>query len=170
LSSPTKRPSVDPLAANLKAHRERLGLSFAQVAERVGVTKGAAHGWEQGAQPARETLDRLAELYGTSSQALRYGADRVSEPTPSYVKPVALGIPQRIRVWLQEFLLDLTKAGVSGEEIDGIRRILSSDEMYRYYVGGEPKEYSEDETLEGIQAHAEAFRRDLRRRGYKLPK
>lgn len=94
----------------------------------------------------------------------------VREPAVAYQPRVALGLPQRIRVFIQEFLLELVNADVPEERVDTIRRILSSDEMYRFYVGGEPKEYSEEETLEGIQAHAEAFRQRLRRQGFKLAK
>jgi transcriptional regulator with XRE-family HTH domain len=179
------------LGENLRRARRAADLTQEQVAAKLGVTKQTISDQERGeATPNEKNLQALATLYGTSEAELRYGRELgrrlhrgIVESTTglavfeqpgdgSYSRPirVALGIPQRIRVWLQGFLLELTKAGVTEEEVDGIRRILSSDEMYRYYVGGEPKEYSEDETLEGIQAHAEAFRRDLRRRGYKLPK
>lgn len=176
------------LGENLRRARRAADLTQQQVADKLGVTKQTISDQERGeATPNGKNLQALADLYGTSEAELRYGAELAREfhraivessglvseqlPDPGYYRPrVALGIPQRIRVWLQGFLLELTKAGVTEEEVDGIRRILSADELYRYYAGGDPKEYSEDETLEGIQAHAEAFRRDLRRRGYKLPK
>jgi transcriptional regulator with XRE-family HTH domain len=88
---------------------------------------------------------------------------------PSAAPRVALGIPQRIRIFIQEFLLELTKAGIPQEEVDATRRILESDELHRVNWGGE-RDYTEDEILEGIEAHAAAFRQRYRRRGYKLGK
>lgn len=167
------------LARNLKSAREKAGLTQEEAATRSGFSKQAISGWERGAyMPTDANLNTIAELYGVEPIDLRYGNPteediRAQIGPPMVVREVprvALGIPQRIRVWLQKFLLELTEAGVSEEELDRVRRILSADEMYRFYAGGEPKEYSEDETLEGIQAHAEAFRREFRRRGFKIPK
>lgn len=166
------------LARNLKAAREKAGLTQEEAASKSGFSKQAISGWERGAYtPTEPNLQTVADLYGTTPGDLRYSnateddiQANVGPPQEWPTPRVALGIPQRIRVWVQEFLLELTKAGVTQEEVDRVRLILSADEMYRFYAGGEPKEYSEDETLEGIQAHAEAFRREFRRRGFNIPK
>lgn len=179
----------ETLGQRLARAKRKRSVSNQELAKVTDVHPNTVSKWLSDVQtPDAEALDILARTLGVTTTWLLHGdnapaltsesmarlsvaeASRLEYSAQPLPPRVALGIPQRIRVWLQEFLLELTKVGVSGEEIDGIRRILSADELYRYYAGGDPKEYSEDETLEGIQAHAEAFRRDLRRRGYKLPK
>ncbi len=55
----------------LKFYRTRRGLSQETVAARLNVTRQAVSKWETGgAEPDRETLARLAELYGVSVSTL----------------------------------------------------------------------------------------------------
>jgi transcriptional regulator with XRE-family HTH domain len=153
----------------LRRARKAAGKEQGDLATAMGVHPKTISRWENDKQlPERQHFPILARELGvpeTYFQQLR-----VREPAADYRPRVALGLPQRIRVFIQEFLLELVNANVPEERVDTIRRILSSDEMYRFYVGGEPKEYSEEETLEGIAAHAEAFRQRLRRQGFKLAK
>jgi transcriptional regulator with XRE-family HTH domain len=176
--SPVPRTVTEPgvltsYGKRISAARKKKGLDQADLAKAAKVHVKTVSRWENDRQrPERDQEDALVEVLDVTREWLRGQEQRratglaMVRETPR----VALGIPQRIRIWLQEFLLELVTAGVSEDDVDRVRRILSSDEMYRYYAGGEPKEYSEDETLEGIQAHAEAFRREFRRRGYKIPK
>lgn len=83
---------------------------------------------------------------------------------------VSLGLPQRIRVWIQEFLLELARAGVSHEEAEHARATLQSPELARYLAGGEPAEYDEEKSLRTLVGFGEVIKNDLRDRGYKIPK
>jgi transcriptional regulator with XRE-family HTH domain len=167
LSSPTKRPSGDTLAANLKARREAARLSLAQVAAAVGVTKGAVHGWEKGAQPEQETLERLAELYETTVRELRFGPDPIAVREPP---PVSYGLPQPLRVWIHEFLTDLVRANVSDREVEVARTSLTNPEFFRFFVGGEPADADEEQAMKALVGYGEAIKDTLRSRGYPISK
>lgn len=55
----------------LKAARETAGLSQAEVARKLGITRQAVGQWEAGvATPNPETLAMLADMYGTTVDAL----------------------------------------------------------------------------------------------------
>lgn len=63
----------------IKEHREAIGLTRIQVADRLGVTKVAVRKWEVGlAMPNADKLPALADLLGCSIDAL-YGRDRPEE-------------------------------------------------------------------------------------------
>lgn len=122
--------------------------------------------WRSGKQrPTDDNLQAIAPVLETTFEWLRDGEVVVRE-APS----VAYGLPQAIRVWIQEFLTKLVRADVSEREVEEARRVLTSPEMHRAYVGSEPQQYSEDETLQGIQAHAVAIETVLRARGYEIPR
>jgi transcriptional regulator with XRE-family HTH domain len=175
------------VGATIRRYREFKGMTQPDLAKQVGKGVQQIHRYEAGKTAVpMHILQSIADALGvTLTRIVRESEDEfqrrwpeifdrestVSEPrTTAYAPQVARGLPQRIRVFIQQFLLELVNANVPEERVDTIRRILSSDEMYRFYVGGEPKEYSEEETLEGIQAHAEAFRQRLRRQGFDLAK
>lgn len=152
----------------LRRARKAAGKEQGDLATATGVHPKTVSRWENDKQlPERQHFAILARELDVPESY--FHQIYVREPAADYRPRVSLGIPQQIRVWLQEFLLVLVKAGVTDDEVDRVRRILSSDEMFRFYVGGEPQEYSEAQTLQGIQAHAQAFRRELRGRGYDIP-
>lgn len=63
----------------IKEHREAMGLTRIQVADRLGVTKVAVRKWEVGlAMPNADKLPALADLLGCSIDAL-YGRDSPEE-------------------------------------------------------------------------------------------
>jgi len=147
------------------ARREK-GFGQDELAEKVGVHPKTISRWENDKQqPNGAQEDRLLEVLEVTRDYLRGRTSSVRE-----APAVAYGLPQAIRIWIQEFLTKLVRAGVSDREVDEARRVLTSPEMYRAYVGSEPQQYSEDETLLGIQAHAVAIETVLRSRGYEIPR
>lgn len=54
----------------LKAWRRHLGLTQEDVAEKMGVKRPAYTQMEQSSRPQQKTLERAAEIFGTSSAAL----------------------------------------------------------------------------------------------------
>lgn len=174
----------EAVGATIRRYRELLGLTQPDLAKQVGKGVQQIHRYEAGkTEVPMYMLQSIADVLGiTLTRLIRESEDEFRRRSPEFsdeeplvsefrtAPQVARGLPQRIRAFIQGFLLELVNADVPEERVETIRRILSSDEMYRFYVGGEPQEYSEDETLEGIQAHAEAFRQRLRRQGFKLSK
>lgn len=63
----------------IREHREAMGLTRIQVADRLGVTKVAVRKWEVGlAMPNADKLPALADLLNCSIDAL-YGRDGLEE-------------------------------------------------------------------------------------------
>ena len=67
---------------NLKAYREKIGLTQAQVAEKLGYAKETISGWENGRkEPSFDTLGKIAELYGISVADLFSDSSRPTFPS-----------------------------------------------------------------------------------------
>jgi transcriptional regulator with XRE-family HTH domain len=164
------------LAKALRLARVRAGLSQTEVARRIGRTRQTVNSWESekgGAKPPPEMLSRLADLYGVSEEALRRGeltpVSATSVASPTYGVTVTgpappRGLSQRVRVWLQEFLLELARGGATDQEIESARRLLVSEEAHAFYSGGHT-DLSEEDLLIEMQGLAEGIRRRLRLRG-----
>lgn len=84
--------------------------------------------------------------------------------TPRVMK----GLPVRIRVWIQDFLLEITKIGVSEREVHAARALLEAPELHEFWRGGEPSELSEEDWILNLELAATAIRSTLKRRGYKV--
>lgn len=68
--------SGEPFGIRIQRLRKERGLSLAQIASHLAVSKPTVWAWEQGrARPAQERIELLAQALGTSSQALRTGRD-----------------------------------------------------------------------------------------------
>jgi DNA-binding XRE family transcriptional regulator len=63
-------PSPEEMAGRIRAERERLGLSMAQAAEKLGVAKGTYQQLERRADPRLSTLLALAEALGMDPRRL----------------------------------------------------------------------------------------------------
>lgn len=161
-------------------------MTQAQLAKAVGVETNTVSRWELGSVPRqREVLERLAEVLGVSVEHLTGAgsgeggeesapapeARREAEPAPAArgAPRVAMGLPYEIRVWLQGFLLEITKAGATEEDVNEARELLTSPELFVYWSGGAPREFTEADTLETMQAIGDVvIKRALRKRGLKL--
>lgn len=58
---------------NIKRGCARAGITYAELAERVGVTKAMVSKWVAGAKPREVTLIKLAKVLGTTPQELLEG-------------------------------------------------------------------------------------------------
>jgi transcriptional regulator with XRE-family HTH domain len=144
----------------LKADRVRAGLTQEEAAGLVDVVAITVSRWERGTQPIPEEKARV----------LREHYSRLRGEAEREVPKVALGLPPRIRVWIQEFLLELTRADVSEREVDEARRVLTNPDFARFFSGGEPTDETESQQLEGLEGYGAAIKNTLRSRGYSIPK
>lgn len=78
------------IGARIRAAREQLGLSQAQLARTLGITRSACSQWEasDGTAPKRERLEQIAQLLGVSYEWLATGRSgpesAVGEPPARY--------------------------------------------------------------------------------------
>src|SRR4051812_3814681 len=144
----------------LKAERVRAGLTQQEAADLVDVAAITLSRWERGTQPIPEE----------KSRALREHYSRLRGEAEREAPKVALGLPPRIRVWIQEFLLELTRADVSEREVDEARRVLTNPDFTRFFTGGEPTDETESQLLEGLEGYGAAIKNTLRSRGYSIAK
>src|SRR3546814_719114 len=124
-----------PLADQIRARREQLGLSKAALGRAVGVTGQAVSMWESGARSIPlDTLERIAGALGTSAVQLQGGNDsghishvvlaasleslEAATPLPS----VALTVQQRANVLCYIY----EKGGsVSASEVVALIRLVA---------------------------------------------
>jgi transcriptional regulator with XRE-family HTH domain len=144
----------------LKAERVKAGLTQQEAADLVDVAAITLSRWERGTQPIPEEKAR----------ALREHYSRLRGEAEREAPKVALGLPPRIRVWIQEFLLELTRADVSEREVDEARRVLTNPDFTRFFTGGEPTEETLAQLLEGLEGYGVAIKNTLRSRGYSIAK
>lgn len=163
-------PAHTPLAKALRAARKAAGLTQADVAARVGVTKGAVSQWEAGLSvPNDENTRSLAALYGVPAGALRFGDSTGVDPVERQTPRVMGGLPFAVREWIQEFLLRLVRARVSEREFERARSLLESEELSAWYgEGSGTRPPTEAEMLESVQAAGDFILGELRRRGYRI--
>jgi transcriptional regulator with XRE-family HTH domain len=68
-------------ARTFKRLREERGWSEEEVAHRVGVDAATVRGWEGGgAEPEPAAMDRIADAFGVSQDALRHAEDARHHP------------------------------------------------------------------------------------------
>lgn len=165
----------DDLGENLKLARRVAGLSQQAVADRVGVTRVTVADWERGAAtPRDENLAALARLFGKTVAQLRHGEPPMStgsvhrdEEARSAATPSRVH-PQRVRVWLADFRAELTRAGATDDEIAEAMDLLQAPQLFVFYAGGKPREMTEEQMVQGLEALATVIRRELRKRGRKF--
>lgn len=78
-------------------------------------------------------------------------------------------LPLSIREYLAALQLRLTKGGATEEEVSEAMDLLRAPQLFTFYKGGVPSEYSEDDVLLGVKAIAEGVIIPvLRERGRKI--
>jgi plasmid maintenance system antidote protein VapI len=96
----------------------------------------------------------------------------VGEQVESFNAPEARHartMPLKLRIYLDELRLRLTKGGAEEEEIERALAVLRSPSLFTYYSVGTPKELPEEKVLQAMKAIAEHFiLPDLRSRGRKV--
>jgi len=154
----------------LAAAIEEAGLTQKQVADRLGLARLTVNRWTTSKAPIPEKhFPIIEEITGRSREWIRTGKESaprrmpaVRERAPGPLAPA--GLPIRIRIWLQEFLLTITRLGATEDEITRARALLTSPELSTWYVGGYPEEFDEDQVLEGMKAIGVFIERQVRKR------
>jgi len=159
----------------IRERQDATAVTNRQLAVAAGVSESTVSQWRRNRQqPKDRHLRAVAPLLRTTASWLRYGADEAAVSPEVVREPaavdyaVATGLPQRARIWMHGFLLELATGGATEEEIDAARRLLTSEEAYAMYAGGVEREMSGDEVLTEMQGVAEGIRVVLRRRGRKV--
>ena len=68
------------LKDNIKKARLKVGLTQSEVAEKLGVAQAQYARWENGGRnPKDETVEKLAEIFGTSAEILKGRDDGLEE-------------------------------------------------------------------------------------------
>ena len=94
------------LKDNIKKARLNVGLTQSEVAEKLGVAQAQYARWENGGRnPKDETVEKLAEIFGTSCEILK-GRDDGLEEIVSLLKKYELTEEdkQEIITFLENFL------------------------------------------------------------------
>jgi transcriptional regulator with XRE-family HTH domain len=178
----------------IKRRREELGMTQAQLAERLGVHKQTIVKYEAGSiNIASDRLIELAGILGMTFSVTDHddlnpanilvvksseGADvYLKDPrTPTDASQSSVGeppsarhavnLPYSIRVFLDEFRLRITKGGASEEEVDRAIQLLRSPSLFTWYSSGTPRELPEGKVLQSMKAIAESvIIPELRERG-----
>jgi transcriptional regulator with XRE-family HTH domain len=149
-----------------------------ELAAAMAVHETTVSKWRSGAQqPDGDAIMRMAAVLQVSSGWLWSGQGdsglgeplRVAEKgAADYPARVWQGLPQRGRVFVQRFLLELTEAGATDDDVAAARELLTKPEVFTLHHGGRATEASDEEILQVMEASARFIRDTLRERGLKL--
>lgn len=98
-----------------------------------------------------EGHQRGRSAYTRAELPLRAAHER---PVAQSVTGSASSGPDRVRVWIQEFLLKLTKAGATDEEVDEARILLSQSDLVTYASRVTQEPLTEGERLQLVKSIA----------------
>jgi transcriptional regulator with XRE-family HTH domain len=107
ISVPRDAEPGEAFGARLQRLRKERGLSLAQVASELGVSKPTVWAWEQGrARPTRERIDPLAQVLGTSSRALQTGRDNsglgdLLDRSKRQIADAYMTSPENVRIMIE---------------------------------------------------------------------
>jgi hypothetical protein len=150
------------------------GMTSAAVAERMpGVSEaGVRLLWKR--EPSRLNRDTRSALEAYLATDARgswgNGARQLRERGPTY-NAAQQRLDDGARIWIQRFLLRLTEAGCSDQEVDEARLLLTRSHLTDYLTGGANAEQdlAPDDRLRSLRAVAEhVIIPTLRRRGRKV--
>ena len=94
------------LKDNIKKARLKVGLTQSEVAEKLGVAQAQYARWENGGRnPKDETVEKLADIFGTSFEILK-GRDDGLEDIVSLLKRYNLSDKQKeeIKYLIEEYM------------------------------------------------------------------
>ena len=94
------------LKDNIKKARLNVGLTQSEVAEKLGVAQAQYARWENGGRnPKDETVEKLAEIFGTSFEILKGRDDGIEEIVSLLIKyELTEEDKQEIITFLENFL------------------------------------------------------------------
>ena len=122
---------MNAVGKNLKALRQRAGLTQDALAERLHVTRQAVSSWETGkTQPDIETLTALAEALDADVRELIYGPEQAERPYTRFQRRYIICAAVCALVFLAWIVLELTLAPYLAE------LLRKSDILWPSYVYG----------------------------------
>ena len=109
---------MNAVGKNLKALRQRAGLTQDALAERLHVTRQAVSSWETGkTQPDIETLTALAEALDADVRELIYGPEQAERPYARFQRRYIVCAVVCILAFLVWCVLELTLAPYLSEQL-----------------------------------------------------
>lgn len=158
----------------IREAREAAGLDQVQLAAKVGVVDKTISKWENDRQPVRErNLRKVAEALGRSPEWLLTGVDVTAERHSPDRASVERPLPRvlrthAVRVWLKEFELELTRAGVPEERIAEAIDLVTAPSVFRYFAGGAAREMDEERAVRAMETLARIVRMRAREQGFNV--
>jgi hypothetical protein len=160
--------------ARIRAARLEKGWTQKDLARAVGAFEKSVSRWENNRRtPSDADFDTISTALGKTKVYLRYGMTEevaretmgsgVAPITEPGSDPVSRPLPmvlstRKVRTWLAELRLELTKAGASDEHIRDAMALVTAPEVFMYYQGNTPAELNENEAIAAMEAIAKAIR------------
>lgn len=113
------------IGKRIKEARQRVGLTQAEVARRMGISRTSASIWESGGSVSQENIPRLAKVLKVTPEWLHYGVQRDAVDTEILKKCLQLAYTAKSRVdgklndeIMSNIIVELYTRGSQGIEID----------------------------------------------------
>jgi transcriptional regulator with XRE-family HTH domain len=164
--------SPESLGGRLKRAREAAGLEQADVAAQIGVDPMTISRWERGKHGIKAMhLTALARLYRVPVEAISSTDpldESVPRETPEPFSPdpsLARNIPPRAYQIVLGYLERLERAGVSGEQLEQMERLLLDDRFAKRYSRRHNVEWTEEDHILHVESLWQAIRDALATQG-----
>ncbi len=163
------------IAQRLKEAMTTASVGNRAVAEAAGVHVKTVSAWRSGAHsPSDANLDAIAPLLGVTRDFLRHGREPTDAPMSPDKTSVERPLPRvakshGVRVWLKEFELELTRAGIPEDRISEAIDLVAAPSVFRYFAGGTKGEMDEARAIRAMGALAAIVRQRARDEGFKVP-
>lgn len=149
-------PAKARFASALRQARQAKGLSMVAFAGAVGVSRGAAHAWENPDSPSypqKERWPQIERVLGIGERELRFGAGALALPGAERA------YPRHVEALVKRFEADVEDAAISDGMRAGLLALVRSPELVELYrarfaSGAQDAE----EQRRRIGAHLTAFR------------
>lgn len=165
------------IGERIRRARGRAGWSQQQLGDAIGKSRLTIHNYESGkSMPGAVERAAIAEalhvpldfIEGRLTLDAENGHTPPEAEAPDSETIVPRSLPQRVRVWVYKFLLQLVEGGATDEEVREARALLTAPAITGYLADGAPRaaQLTEAEIIESLEAIGEhVVRRVLRKHG-----
>ena len=157
-------------AKNLRVLREAADLTQAQLAERIGKSRGTIIAWEdpeRPTMPSEADMDVVARTLSTTKAALRYGdtAGMRGGPGDASGRREHATLPRRLRMMALDFEREALEKGADEAFMRYVRTSFDDPDYVALFAGGpDESPMTEDEAIDEMKAHIAELRAILKRR------
>jgi transcriptional regulator with XRE-family HTH domain len=171
----SRNPTDVAVGARLRSARLELGWTLPDAAKRLGWSRLTVINHEQGDVPvSEEKLARYATVYDRPAHFLRYGlgaGDATPNDDVTSLGQITPSLPEKVRVWIYEFLTELVRGGASEREVQQARALLTGPSVVGYL--NDPTsgalQLTEEEMISALeQVGKHVIKRVLRKRGRRV--